>query len=153
MSRTPVRLGPLALLLLVGCVASGLKLSAVQPSFPRLADNHGRIYFYRTANAFGIAMQASIQIDGTMVGRSRPGGVFYVDVPEGKHTIRIPTQSFGSDNEMTVRIEDSEVIYVRTWIGGSAYGGRTNMEVVSPEDARRVARDLAYTGGETSTPD
>jgi hypothetical protein len=136
-----------------GCMATGQPFSAVQSGFPPLGDDAGRIYFYRsTGSVYGVAQHSKILIDGTMVGRSVPGGVFYVDVPEGKHTISLPSQGMANDNALSVRITGGETIFIKTWVGASGLGGRTNMEVTEPEDARPVIKTLTFTGGAKEEP-
>ncbi|HEX3696110.1 MAG TPA: hypothetical protein VH374_12055 [Polyangia bacterium] len=141
------------LLSVSGCMATGQPFSAVQSGFPSLREEAGRIYFYRsTGSVYGVAQHSKILIDGAMVGRSIPGGVFYVDVPEGKHTISLPTLGVAKENTLSVRIMGGETVFIKTWVGASGLAGRTNIEVAEPEDARPVIKTLTFTGGAKEEP-
>jgi hypothetical protein len=99
-------------------------LSAIPP------EGSGRIVFYRPNGLFGNGMRADILLDGKRVGRSAPGIRFYVDTPIGIHSVAVPNSLYSGDRTLAVTVHDQEIVYVRTSIGGSAFGGRTNVELV-----------------------
>ena len=72
--------------LLVGC-ATGPTYSSLQTEFPRVASGQGRVFFYRNALYAGAVFKPDILIDGQRVGSAVPGGVFFVDLPPGAHSV------------------------------------------------------------------
>jgi len=130
-------------LILSGCAATGPKMAQVADSFPGLASDHGRVFFYRTYASFGAAMRPEIIACGNKVGKSVPGGAFYEDIPAGRCDITVPTVIYGGERTLTLDVRAQETIYVRTWVGASGFGGRTNMEVVPEERAIAEIRTLA----------
>ena len=72
-------------ILLTGCMATGPKYKEVQTSIPAIESGKGRIYFYRTANFMGGGIRPSVNLNGKEVGKSTPGGFFYVDRATGDY--------------------------------------------------------------------
>lgn len=134
-----------ALLSLYGCAATGPKLGTVKDSFPPIGENSGRLFFYRVYAGYGSAMRPDILVCGKKVGASIPGGAFYVDLPAGECDVTVPGMLYPTDNQMSVNISPQSVQYIRTWIGASGFGGRTNMEFVPAATAIEAMNDLALT--------
>jgi hypothetical protein len=134
-----------ALLSLYGCAATGPKLETVKGLFPPIGENSGRLFFYRVYSGFGSGMRPDILVCGKKVGESIPGGAFYVDLPAGECDITVPGILYPTDNKVSVTISPQGVQYIRTWIGGSGFGGRTNMEFVPEATAIEAMNDLALT--------
>lgn len=130
-----------------GCAATGPKFGTVEASIGEVSQDKSRIIFYRVYQAFGAGMRQEILVDGMVVGKSVPGGVFYIDVAPGSHKITIENQVYAGANNHNLNLEPGQTGYVRTWIGGSGFGGRTNMEIVPPDKARGQIAELAYTSG------
>src|SRR5450432_3600411 len=76
--------------LMTGC-ATGPKYSQVKASFPALAPENGRIYFYRITS-LGAAVQPAVKLNGEEVGTAKPSGFFYVDRPPGNYKVETSTE-------------------------------------------------------------
>lgn len=134
--------------ILSGCAASGAKLSTIESTFSEISSSEGRVYFYRTYSTFGAGMRPTIFVDGKPVGKSIPGGVFYKDLPEGNHAVTIDAQIYPGQSSLQLNVEPKETTYVKTWIGASGFGGRTNMAVVGEGEGNSAINDLSFTGNE-----
>ena len=75
------RLSWLLVLLLAAC-ASGPKFNTVESTFAASPAGKARIFFYR-ATSLGGAIQPEIVLNGKVVGKAQPQGVFFVDVDPG----------------------------------------------------------------------
>lgn len=128
-----------AILLTMGCA------TAPQSNPPNALaalpqEGSGRIVFYRPNGIFGYGMRSDILLDGKKVGRSVPGTQFYVDTSPGIHHIVVPNSLYSGDRTLDITVVNKELVYVRTSLGGSAFGGRTNVELVlGPQGAQEVA--------------
>lgn len=131
--------------LLHGCAATGPTFEVVRNSFPTVKEGNGRLFFYREYESFGAGMRPAIFACNKKVGESIPGGVFYVDLPTGECDVSIPTVLYGGERKLRVSILPARPQYIRTWIGGSGFGGRTNMELVPEEKANDAIKRLAFT--------
>jgi len=80
------------LVFLAGCATTGPHMSEIKDKIPPLDPNQGRIFFYRDASAFGVAVTADIMVDHKVVGRSVRGSSFFVDVAPGMHEIEVATE-------------------------------------------------------------
>jgi hypothetical protein len=132
--------------ILSGCAASGAKFSTIESSFPAVEPDSGRVYFYRTYSTFGAGMRPEIFVDGKVVGKSIPGGVFYADLSAGEHAITVDAQIYPGASLLRVNIEPKETAYVRTWIGGGGFVGRTNIAIVPESEAKAAIAELSFTG-------
>jgi hypothetical protein len=120
---------------IMGCATSGPTYSKMRQDVIALQKNKSRIIFYRPAAFFGFAMKADILLDGKKVGLSRNGTVFIVDVAPGKHKIQTSIVMYAGERSGDIELRQNETIYVKTYIGGSSFVGRTNFMVVSSEQA------------------
>jgi hypothetical protein len=112
------------------------------------AEGRARIVFYRPSGVFGYAMRADIFLDGKRVGKSAPGTKFYVDTTPGIHRVTVPTILYSGESTLDVSVAEGQVIYVRTSIGGSAIGGRTNIELVGPPQGTEDTANLDLVASE-----
>ena len=134
-------LGLFLLTVIMGCATSGPTYSKMRNDFTALSKEQARIIFYRPVAFFGFAMKSDILLDGRKVGESRNGTVFYVDVAPGKHRVQTSVIIYPGEKSGEIELRPNETIYVKTYIGGSAFAGRTNFEVVSSEQARAEGID------------
>jgi len=123
---------------IMGCATTGPTYSTIRNE---VTKGQGRIIFYRPNAFFGFAMKSDILLDGRKVGESRNGTVFYVDVAPGKHQVQTSVVMYSGEQSGDIELRQNETIYVKTYIGGSAFVGRTNFEVVSSEQARAEGID------------
>lgn len=127
-------------LLLAAC-ASGPKFAEVKSSFPPLAANQGRIFFYRTTAGGGFAVQPSIMLNGQKVGDSQPGGFFYVDRPPGAYEVLCSTEVKGTTNLV---LTAGQVRYVKTNISMGFFVGHVTPELIDPEEGAVAIEKLHY---------
>jgi len=134
-------LGLFLMTVIIGCATTGPTYSTTRNEFTALSKGQGRIIFYRPSAFFGFAMKSDILLDGRKVGESRNGMVFYVDVAPGKHQVQTSVIMYPGEQSGDIELHQNETIYVKTYIGSSAFAGRTNFEVVSSEQARAEGID------------
>lgn len=126
---------------LSGC-ATGMKYSAMATSIPKLKAGQGRVFFFRSASPIGAVVQPSIRLNGTTVGRSQPGGFFYVDLPPGKYEAATATET---EHNLTFVLQPGEIKYVRSIVSVGVFVGRVTLYIESSENARSELLNLSYT--------
>ena len=129
-------LGFILIACITSCATTGPKYSTAIPSIAALSKEQGRIIFYRPDTIFGAAMKPDIYVDGKKVGESIRGTAFYVDVTPGKHQVKVSAVMYPGETIIDIELQKNETIYVKTYMGGSAYAGRTNVEVVNSAQAK-----------------
>ncbi len=130
-------------LVLVGCAASGPKYTEMQSTIPPLNHAMGWIFFYRDASAFGAAMRAPIYLNGELVGKSEPGGFFYVDRPPGNYEASCSTEV---ERHVTFTLDSGENAYVETTVSFGVLVGRINPTLVDPAHGNKEIQNLSYIG-------
>ncbi|CAG9209658.1 conserved exported hypothetical protein [Paraburkholderia tropica] len=134
-------------MLAAGC-ASGPQYKEVASSIPTLTADHGRIYFFR-ADGFGGAMiQPEVKLNDKVVGRSVPGGFFYVDEVPGDYTVSTTTET---KKEVTFTLHAGDTKYVRTSISMGILVGHITPTLDDPETAPHEIEQLKYTGTPVTT--
>lgn len=132
----------LFILALAGC-ATGPKYSEVRSTIPQLSADKGRIYFYRSANIFGSGIQPSVKLNGNVVGESKPGGFFYVDVPPGDYEVVLTTEV---DKKLTFSLNKRQERCVRMTVGLGVVVYRVYPEIVDATQCEKELVDLSYVG-------
>lgn len=135
-----------AVVALAGC-ATGVKYGQMATSMPTVKTTEGRVYFFRSSSMFGAAVQPEIKLNGQVVGKSQPGGFFYVDRPVGKYTAAAATET---EKELTFVLEAGETKYIRTSPSMGLMVGRINLELETAEKAKAELADLSFTGAQTA---
>ncbi|HWW04744.1 DUF2846 domain-containing protein [Collimonas sp.] len=128
--------------LVSGC-ASGVKYSEMASSIPTLNANQGRVYFFRSSSMFGAAIQPEIRLNDKVVGKSQPGGFFYVDRPAGQYNAVCSTET---DKTLSFSLDAGETKYVRTAASFGLAVGRINPTLETPELANKELPSLSFTG-------
>lgn len=136
---------PLFALVLAGCAATGPKFAQQEASTPKLRADQGRIYFYRTDSMMGAALRPQITLDGASVGKSQPGGYFYVDAAPGSHEAVTSTEA---TNKVSFALDKGEVKYVRTKVSMGLLAGHVVPELVGKDEAQKELETLSYTGAQ-----
>lgn len=144
--RTLLLAGSVALMA-AGC-ASGPQYKEMASSIPTLGAEHGRIYFFRSGSLLGAGIQPDIKLNGTVVGKSTPGGFFYVDEPAGQYTVSTATET---EKTVSFALDAGETKYVRTSVSMGLLVGRIVPSLETPETATKEIEDSKYTVG-TATP-
>ena len=129
--------------LMLGC-ASGAKYQDTMSNVPPLASNQGRIYFYRDGSPVGSAVQSDVYLNGKVVGRSVPGGFFYVD------------QAAPADCQVTCKTEakrglnfslaPGETKYVRTRVKMGVLVGQIDPSLEDEAVAKKTLEKCKYIG-------
>ncbi|PZU88142.1 MAG: hypothetical protein DI527_17590 [Chelatococcus sp.] len=127
----------------LGACASGREFADVASSIPKLNPQNGRIYFYRNNDLPGWAIQPEIHLNDEVVGKSQPGGFFYVDKPEGNYRVSTTTEV---TNTVSFHLAKNETKYVKTGVGLGIVVGRIKPEIVYPEQGRSDLTDMKYIG-------
>ncbi|CAG9216671.1 MULTISPECIES: DUF2846 domain-containing protein [Paraburkholderia] len=135
-----------AALLATGC-ASGPEFKDVASSIPTIKESQGRIYFYRSNSMFGAAVQPDISLNSQVVGKSKPGGFFYVDEPAGDYVVSTTTET---EKTLTFHLDAGETKYVKTSIGLGLLVGRIIPSLESTEEANEHLQGLHYIGTPTT---
>ncbi len=73
----------MALLLLSGCVASGVNYA----DLPAVSSDKGSVFFLRQSKSVGFLVCKTVVVDETEIGCLKNGGFFRVPVEPGLHTI------------------------------------------------------------------
>lgn len=136
-------LAALAIALGVAACASGPKHTEVASSIPPLKADEGRIYFYRSNSMLGAAVQPSINLNGTVVGDSKPGGFFFVDQKAGSMAVATSTEV---EKKLTFTLERGQTRYVRTVIGMGLFVGRVYPELVDDATGASEVKESSYIG-------
>lgn len=140
----------LSLLALVSaCAATGPKLAEIRSAIPALKPDQGRIYFYRNSSMLGAAIQPSIQLNGTVVGDSVPGGFFFVDQAPGPKEVSASTEV---ERKLTFTLEAGQTRYVRTAVGFGIAVGRVYPELVDNATGEKELEETSYIGKPLSRP-
>lgn len=140
---------PVHLFLLLICVftlascASGMKHAQLVSHMPTIQPNFGRIFFYRDRSMAGAIIQADIKLNGEVVGRSVPGGFFYVDKPSGNYKVACTTEAKRS---VTFTLAPGQVRYVRTKIAFGVMVGRLHPVLEEEEQAQKILAKASYIG-------
>jgi hypothetical protein len=129
-------------LLMVSCATSGPKYSEMADSTPSITGANGRVYIYRNS-ALGAAIQPSVELDGSVVGKAVPMGFFYVDCAPGNHRIATSTEV---ERELTFSIEEAQTRFVRLDISMGFFVGHVYPNLVEPDKAKSEIKNCHYIG-------
>jgi len=135
------RLSWLLVLLLAAC-ASGPKFNTVESTFAASPAGKARIFFYR-ATSLGGAIQPEIVLNGKVVGKAQPQGVFFVDVDPGNMEVVTGSEV---EKKLTFQVAPGDRRYVRAAVGLGVIVWRVYPELVDEAEAKKEIADLAYTG-------
>lgn len=136
-------LSAVALALTVTGCATGPKFTEVKSSIPGLSQDNGRIYFYRSGTMVGSGIQPSVNLNGVVVGDSKPGGFFYVDVPPANYEVVLSTEV---DKKLTFTLDKQEQKCVRMSVGLGVLVYRVYPELAEPAICDAEIQDMSYTG-------
>jgi hypothetical protein len=147
MTRSVSRPLALALLGLIamlggGC-ASGPSYTTMSEQIGPVAPGQGRIYFYRDGSPFGSAVQPNIRLNGDVVGKSKPGGFFYVDRAPGGYEVSCETET---QKSLSMTLTAGETRYVRTRVSFGVVLGHVRPVLEDEEQAMKTLGKSKYTG-------
>ncbi|MDE3098215.1 MAG: DUF2846 domain-containing protein [Verrucomicrobiota bacterium] len=81
----------LACIALAGC-ATGPNFKTYSSTLSQPKNGESRIWFYRPSKVIGFAVQPTVFLNGTPVGKAQPGCFFYADRPPGAYEIQCTTE-------------------------------------------------------------
>jgi len=149
-----------ALLALAGCAPAGPPYDSVAATIPSVPQGAARIYFYRWLEPYETLAATPAMLNGTPVGVTRIGTIFYRDVAPGRYTISVRSQGLYPNQFKTVTIAAGQTMYVRieslrTWVicGGSVEGGSSScgdtftVEIIDPAVAQAEMSGLQFIHG------
>ncbi len=123
----------------VGLSGCGKKYADVSHTLPPIAENHGRIFFFRDHAPFGVAVMSKIKLNGEVVGHSAHGSFYFVDKPAGNYEV---VTSSDADEAVQFTLAAGQRRFVRTRV--QPLGGvRPYME--SEEQAMKTLRGAYWT--------
>lgn len=134
--------------LLAAC-ASGPKHAEIQASIPAVKAGEGRLYVYRESSMMGAAIQPNVLVNGKVVGTSKPGGFFFVDLPPGAVEVSTSTEV---EKKLSLTLDAGQTRYVRTVIGFGLLVGRVYPELVDNAAGAKALADTSYIGAPLPRP-
>ena len=135
---------PLGVIVVIsGCAATGPKYVDIATAFPAIGEGQGRIYFFRSDSMVGAAVQPAIKLNSLVIGKSEPGGFFFVDRPSGNYTVSTTTEV---ENSIAFNLEPKETKYIRTSVSMGVLVGHVKPTVEAPNVASAEISLLHYVG-------
>lgn len=132
----------IALAVLAGC-ATGPRFDTVQSGLSPVPAGQARVYFYRST-ALGAAIQPDVTLNGTVVGKAEPNGIFFIDTRPGSMEVVTGSEV---EKKLTFTAGAGDTRYVKLAVGLGVLVYRIYPELVSEEEARKETAELAFTGG------
>lgn len=121
--------------LLAGC--GGPRYKDVAGTIPIMVPETGRIYFYQPPAPLGVvSSQPYLRVNGTKVGRSKPGSFFYVNRPAGKYEI----DTLRDGESLSFTLAPGQTRYVRLSIEGATGNGSVGRQDMRLEESEAVAQ-------------
>lgn len=133
----------LVMAILTGCAATGPVYTAMADHISAVPQDTSRLVFYRTETLVGSAVQPDIRLNGRVVGRSQPGGFFYVDAAPGRQIVVASTEV---ETKLEVETTAGETLYIASAIGMGLFVGRIQFTLPSERQALADIPSLRYTG-------
>lgn len=110
---------------------------------PALKAGYGRVYFTRPGDLQGSAVQPEIRMNNEVVGRSVPGGFFFVDRPPGQYSVATATEV---ENVVTFQLAAGESKYLKTAVTPGIFVGHITPTLEFPEQGQSDVGRLRYVG-------
>jgi len=123
----------LAVAALAGC-ATGPDFKSYSATVPPVAQNQGRIWFYRPSKMAGAAVQPEVKLNGEKVGKAQPGCFFYADRAPGQYEVKCTTE-WSDTCKLTLAAQ--ETTYVRLGLMVGLFVGHIIPKEVSEADGLR----------------
>ena len=135
--------------LLAGTILFGAACAHTGPKFadtpiPALNAGQARIFVYRKGVMFGAAIQPKVKLNGERIGKTVPGGFFFVDRDPGDYKISSATEV---EECVMLHLTEGQTNYVRMNIRMGIVEGRLVPELVDPRVGEKQISKCRYTGG------
>lgn len=124
-----------------GC-ASGPSYRQIENEIPTLAPGRGRIFFLQSAEYSDSGGGHEVRLNGFYIGKSVPGGFFFVDRDAGKHVVHC------ASDRLTFTLKAGETKYIE--LVPTVYGDNPSGVRIVPIDSQegdRMVKKLSYAGG------
>lgn len=128
----------IAAMALAAC-ASGPTIKDTLGELPGPPAGHARIYFYRTAIPFLVAVQPDIIVNSKKVGTSTFGAVFYRDALPGRYEVFLTSDK---DNPLSLTAVAGQSYFVKTVVGLGISGSKLVAEMVEEERAQQEVKEM-----------
>ena len=128
-------------LCLLGC-ASGPSYRQIENEIPTLAADRGRIFFVQSSEYSDSGGGHEVRLNGFYIGKSVPGGFFYVDRDAGTYVVHC------SSGTLRFTLKAGETKYIE--LVPPLYGNNPSGVRIVPIDSRegdRMVKILSYAGG------
>ncbi len=112
---------------------------------PALTGNHGRIYFYRTAFPWMVAVEPDVIVNGQRVGSSRHDRYFHKDAAPGRYEVFLTSDP---EHPLYLTVEAGRTRFVKTVVRFAATGTKLTAELVEESEARREIAALEAAAAE-----
>jgi hypothetical protein len=129
---------------LVAACASGPTYRESAAKTPPIEAGKGRIFIYRKTT-FGTAIQPEVKINDRTVGKAKPRGYFYVDLPPGEYEISASTEA---ERSLGLTLDAGEERYVRLEMKMGAFVAHVKPLLVDTAEGQEQIQEMKYTGGE-----
>ena len=126
---------------LPGC-APGPSFRQIEQEIPTLAADRGRIFFLQAKAYSGSSGGHEVRLDGFYIGKSVPGGFFFVDRDAGKYIVHC------SSDRLTFTLKAGQIKYIE--LVPTVYGDNPSGVRIVPlgrPEGQTMIKKLAYIGG------
>lgn len=122
--------------------ASGPSYQEHSAQMMPVGSGNGRIYMYRPSS-FGAAVQPMVRVNDEEVGKAKPKGFFYVDLPPGAYNISASTEA---KRNLDVTLDANEEMYVRLEIKMGGLVGHVKPVLVDKTEGMEEIQKMKYIG-------
>jgi hypothetical protein len=91
----------------------------------------------------GVALQPEIRVNDEVVGKSIPGGFFYIDRPSGNYVVACTVETV---HKLSIALDPGETKYVRTTAGFGALVWQVWPSLEDSNTALSTLKSCGYTG-------
>jgi hypothetical protein len=118
------------------------------------ASGKARIYVYRNATVYDSTVWTAVSLNGTVVGNSAPGTVFYRDIASGTYRLEARSDKLYPGQVKTIALAPGATMFVE--VEGQPFWGQTSWEwqgstftiaIVDPAIGRARISALTLTPG------
>ena len=126
---------------LAGC-ASGPSYQEQSANMEPVSAENGRIIMYRKSS-LGAAVQPMVKVNGEEVGKAKPKGFFYVDLPPGTYDVSASTEA---ERNLNMTLDAGEEKYVRLEVKMGGFVGHIKPVLVDKEVGLEELQKMKYIG-------
>lgn len=120
-----------------------LEQGAAAPVAP--LEENGRIYFYRTAFPWMVAVEPDVIVNGQRVGSSRHDRFFHKDAAPGRYEVFLTSDP---ENPLYLNVEAGRASFVKTVVRFAATGTKLTAELMDEAEGRQEIAALEAAAAE-----